>query len=318
MRVLITGGKGFVGKYLVKMMDSLDWEVIVLDSDVSNLFLSPEVWQYLFGKPIDAIVHLAAKLMINGHTAKEYFDVNTIGTYNMLELCRLLKVKKFIYAMTHSDTNRYSAAKIDNYGCQEYGTSSWSHNSIPFIQSKVAAADMVEVYTKQKIVQGIILRLANIRGYGSADTKYNSPFHQFIDKARKGEDIEIWGNPPSTKRDMIYVKDVCRAFIAAIESKNAKGYYNVGSGIGLTIEDEVKAIIRVFSPYEKMPEICLDPMQPERVRNKQSKIIYCPDKEEIRKQSCIFNIRETEVDLNWVPIYTYEQGLEDFKKEAGW
>ncbi|MFA6446579.1 MAG: NAD-dependent epimerase/dehydratase family protein, partial [Candidatus Paceibacterota bacterium] len=146
------------------------------------------------------------------------------------------------------------------------------------------------------------------------DTKYNSPFHQFIDKARKGEDIEVWGNPPKTVRDMIYVKDVCRAFILAIEKKDVHGWYNIGSGKGLTIKEEVKEIISVFSPWEECPEY-VEGNVVANYREKMSKIIYRPDIEEVRTHSCIFLINKAVKELGWWPLYTYHDALVDMKEE---
>jgi UDP-glucose 4-epimerase len=147
------------------------------------------------------------------------------------------------------------------------------------------------------VIQGTVFRLANIRGYGSRDTYYNCVFHQFIQKALKSEPIEIWGEH-KTVRDMIYVKDVVAVISIALRSNKAHGLYNIGSGKGLTIEDEAKAIIKVFSPPDKP-----------------SGLIYRPDIEEVRKISCIFDISKAKRDLGWEPKYSYEEALADYKKE---
>jgi len=299
MKVLVTGGKGFIGRYLVPMMLGIGWEV---DDPTHFCFdiTDPIKMNKFRGRGYDAVIHLAAKLMINRHSPGDYFDVNTIGTFNVLEFCRTENIKRFVYAMTHSDTNKHTGV-IHPYNSQKYGTGTWDNNAIPFIQSKVAAADMVEAYTGQGAIDGIILRLANIRGFGSSDTKYNSPFHQFIDKARKGEPIEVWGNPPKTFRDMIYVRDVCLAFIAAVLAHRMNGYFNVGSGIGMTILDEIRSILRVFG----------DPSHP-------SELIFRNDIPETRTANSLFDIEKTKKFLNWEPRYKYDQGLQDFKEVAGW
>jgi UDP-glucose 4-epimerase len=301
MKVLVTGADGFIGRYLTEMLGDQDIGCCAAnhyDIDVTH----PNGFRPFDGIDFDAVIHLAAKLMINGHTPEEYFEANTLGTLNVLEFCRRNKIPKLIYAMTHSDTNLIGQGKIYPYGSQMYGTTSWEHNAIPFIQSKVAAADMVEAYNRMKVVKGYILRLANIRGYGSSDTKYNSPFHQFINKARNGEPIEVWGDPPTTARDFIYIKDVCDAFIKAVETEDAPvGYYNIGSGKPLTILDEIKAICRVFCHIDNP-----------------SKIIMRPDISEVRTKGSNFDIEKSIKYLNWVPKYNYDAALVDFKREAGW
>lgn len=301
-RVLITGGWGFIGRYLVTMMAKEGWYVVAPHKHELNV-TSPDSFEKFHALDFDVVIHLAAKLMIHGFTPQQYFDVNTIGTFNVLEFCRKEGIPRLVYGMTHSDTNMHQK-RIFPYGCQDYGTSSWENNSIPFIQSKVAAADMIETYNKQKVLKGFILRLSNIRGYGSNDTKYNSPFHQFIDKARKGWPIEVWGNPPKTKRDFVYIKDVCRAFIDAASVATNEcpvGYYNIGSGKALTVLEEVEAICKVFCRIEYSSEI-----------------IMRPDIEEVRKGNSLFDISRTRLYFGWRPRYSYEAALVDYKQEAGW
>lgn len=302
MKILITGGQGFIGGYLSQAMRQKGWEVLApgkewLDVKEYDTF---DAYREI---GIDVVVHLAAKLMIHDFTPQQYFDTNTLGTFNVLEFCRTDKIPSLIYAMTHSDTNLHEGV-IYPYNSQVYGTGSWEHNAIPFIQSKVAAADMVEAYNRQKAVKGFILRLSNIRGFGSNDTRYNSPFHQFIDKARKGDPIEVWGNPPKTRRDFVYIKDVCEAMIAVASNSNKgipSGYYNVGAGKAITIKEEIEAICKVFCPEDK-----------------KSVIIERPDIEETRKVGSLFNISKITTYAGWLPHYSYVAALEDYKREACW
>lgn len=297
MNILVTGARGFVGNYLIKDLLAIGCNVVAPNSselDVSR----PSDFDKYRNMHFQAVIHLAGLLMINQHKPEDYFRVNSFGTFNVLEFCRTEKISTLIYTMTHSDVNGMDHVKstLRPYDPQIFTTGGWEDNSIPFISSKIAAADMIEAYNRKHVIRGVILRVANIRGYGSNDTKYNSPFHQFIKKAKAGETIEVWGNPPKTKRDFIYVKDVCSAIIAAIECQSAVGYFNVGSGIGLTIDDEIKFITQVFG-------------------NGRSKIVYRRDIPEVRKISCVFNIMKTQMVLNWSPKYSYVEGLLDFKKE---
>jgi UDP-glucose 4-epimerase len=304
--IIVTGANGFIGRYLVEELKKMKLDVLPVGKsfacckvnegifaagkfDVSN----KECFDYLPQTNVEAVIHCAAKLMIDNHPPEEYFKVNTIGTYNVLEYCRKVGAK-LIYLQTHSDVNA-GPKYISESTPRCFTTNSYGQNSIPFIASKVAACEMIEAYNRKGDVESTILRLANIRGVGSQDTRYNCVFHQFIQRAIKGEPIELWG-ALKTQRDLIYIKDVVKAIIHAYIGSD-KGFYNIGSGKGLTIEDEAKAIIKVFSPI-----------------GNPSKLIYRPEIEEVRKHSGIFRIGKAMEDLHWNPAYSYEDGLRDMKR----
>lgn len=295
MNVLITGGHGFVASYLEAELYRLGIRYFAPSKEFLNVTY-PDHFGRLRGKSFGAVVHLGALLMIDGHSPEEYFAVNALGTYNVLEFCRQRGIRNLIYSMTHSDTNKAGNVFIEDDEPQWFGTGGWEKNAIPFISSKIAAADMIEAYNRMGVLDGKILRLSNIRGVGSADTKYGCVFHNFIQKAKRGEDIEIWGNPPKTIRDMIYVKDVVRAIVLALTNPCLKGIFNIGSGKGYTIVDEAEAIIDVFCPTVK-----------------KSQLIYRPDIEEYRKKSCVFVCKRAKEELGWSPVYSYREGLEDMK-----
>ena len=284
-KVIVTGANGFVGKYLVKELNCRGYSVLALGRKEWDIRHPACNLSY----DVDIVVHCAALLMIDGHPVEEYFFTNALGTYNVLEFCRKAKAK-LIYLMTHSDVNNSDYVYINESTEQKY---IGSPESIAFITSKIAAMKMIEAYTTSKFVDGIILRLANIRGVGSQDTKYNCVFHQFIEKSKRGEPIELWGEL-KTIRDLIYVKDVVDAIIASFDAP--AGLYNIGSGVGLTIEQEARAIAQVFNPPDK-----------------QTKFIYRSDIEEVRKKSCVFEIDKARREFGWYPKYNYVQGLSDMK-----
>lgn len=305
MNILVTGQNGFVGRYLVEKLKTMNCDKVFhfpsfvdILNPLNNCAIMDSEGQIVDGEvKIDAVVHLAAKLMINNHRARQYFNTNAVGTFNILEFCRVNKIPKLIYAMTHSDQNNHASDFVDEMNIADFTTNSFENNAIPFIASKVAAAQMVEAYTKTGIVNGVILRIANIRGVGSSDTKYDSPFHQFIRKAQNGESIEIWGNPAKTRRDMIYVKDVVDAIVKSVEISNVKGTFNIGSGVGLTVREEIVSIRKVFCDPSNMSEL-----------------IFRIDIPELRTKTSIFKINRAKNILRWVPKYSYEQALMDMKK----
>lgn len=311
--IIVTGATGFIGRYLVDQLVEDGVEVLATGrSERGEAYYKKagipfarvditkeEDFDNLPKENVDAVVHLAALLSIDVEKWKpaDYLMTNALGTYNVLEYCRKSGSKKIIYAMTHSDVNRSKDLVITEETPREFGSTVGPGNTLPYIVSKIAAMNFIEVYTKEAEMQGIVLRFPGIRGYGSRDAAYDTVFHRFIQKAIRSEPIEIWGEH-KTVRDLVYIKDVVAAIIGALKSEKANGLYNIGSGEGMTIEDEARAIIKVFSPPDKPSEI-----------------IYRPDIEEVRKRSYIFDISKAKRDFGYSPKYSYEEAMIDYKKE---
>lgn len=315
--IVVTGASGFIGRYLVDQLvkdnvkvlatgHSKQGEAYYKKVDIPFVrvdITKEEDFDNLPKKDVDAVVHLAALLSIDvaKWTAEDYLLTNALGTYNVLEYCRKNGIPKIVYAMTHSDVNRAKELSITEETIPQFGGTrdSFGHgHTLPYIVSKIAGKKFVEGYVKNHdIEQGIVFRFPGIRGYGSRDTYYNCVFHQFIQKATRSEPIEIWGEH-KTVRDLVYIKDVVAAITGVLKSRNANGLYNIGSGVGLTIEDEVKAIIKVFSPSDNP-----------------SKLVYRPDVEETRKRSYIFDISKARRDFGYSPKYSYENAMRDIKTE---
>lgn len=298
--IVVFGASGFIGSYLVDGLRKHEKKVFAVGSNDKtcdwNMDITNEsAFQNLPNKDITAVVNCAAALMIDQKTPEQYYQVNAIGTYNVLEYCRKVGAM-MIYPMTHSDVNASQDLIITEESPRCFTVNSYGTGALPFITSKIAGAELVEAYNRSGLVKGIIMRIANVRGVGSKDTRYNCVFHQFIEKAKAGETIDLWGMR-KTIRDLIYVKDVVRAISMAIFNDAKPGLYNIGSGKGLTIEDEAEAIINVFCPD-----------------NKRSMITYSPEKEEVRKHSSIFDINKACMEFDWLPIYNYHSALEDMKK----
>lgn len=312
--IIVTGAAGLIGTYLVDQLVKEGVDVVAAGKSNAGkeyykktgvpfiqLDITKEKDLNKLPKKVDAVVHLAALLSIDIWKPEDYFMVNALGTRNVLEYCRKNDIPKIIYSMTHSDVNRADEIVIKEEtpvrfaGARGYAMS--------YIISKIAAMHFVDCYTLEHGIKGITLRFPGIRAYGARFISFwhgkpqISAFYMFIQKAIKGEPIEIWGQH-KTARDLVYVKDVVGGIIAALRSQNATGLYNIGTGVGLTIEDEIQAIVKVFSPQDKP-----------------SKLIYRPDIEEIEKRSYIFDITKAKKELGYSPKYSYKDAMEDYKKE---
>ena len=121
-------------------------------------------------------------------------------------------------------------------------------------------------------------------------------YRQMIYMALKGEPISIWGDP-SRVRDMVYVKDCTQLISLCMSVENApSGVYNVGTGVGTSMEDQIRGIVEVFSP-----------------KDHPSPILYAPDKPD--SPQYIFDITKGRTLLGYRPKYGYLDYLRDFKEE---
>ena len=123
-----------------------------------------------------------------------------------------------------------------------------------------------------------------------------SSFEIFFEKAIKGESIEIWGDQ-SIKRDHVYIKDVLKAIEAAVNVKEAKGIYNIASGVGYSQYEEALALAKVFA------------------EDKVSQVILVPEKKGLPR-GYVYSIEKAKKELHWEPQYAdLEDMLTDYKKE---
>ncbi len=316
--IVVIGGSSAIGKYLIEELLLQGKEICAtsrhtlaerfLDNkNLSHYILdltNEEDFKKLPTSNVEAVILLAGLLPANekAHDPeryKKYFETNTLGTLYTLEYCRKNDIKKIIFAQSHSDVA--GLWKTKQPITEDDGRSlNLKGDHAVYIISKNSAVDLIEHYRLEYGIQGISLRLPAVYAYSPRsgmwiDGKFiKAGFLIFIERAMKGETIEIWGNHKLVK-DIVYVKDVVQAFIGALESDTAYGLYNIASGIPLTLEDEVKQIIDVFSPEDK-----------------KSDIIYCPDKPDTL--SYLYDISRAEKDLNYKVHFSFKELLKDYKK----
>lgn len=101
---------------------------------------------------------------------------------------------------------------------------------------------------------------------------------------------------PKSKKDIVYIKDFNQLLTKAIESDQKSGFYNVATGVSVTLEEQIKGVVKVFSP-----------------ENNPSDLIYCPEKPS--QNSYLYDISNAREELGYEPQYDYIQMLEDMKKE---
>lgn len=224
----------------------------------------------------------------------------TIGTLNVLEYMRKVGCKKIIFPQTPFDKTAYHGTHepIPADGPRTFPLT--GDHSVYTI-AKNAAIDLIEHYHAEYGFSRFILRFFTIYQYHPNPYHYRNykrsmmPYRQLIDKAMKGETIEIWGDPKAS-RGFFYIKDMVRLVRKCVESEREGGIYNADTGNADTLEKQIRSIVEVFSP-----------------KDNPSKIIYCPDKP--GTVAHIMDISKTREELGFSPKYTCLDLLRDFKRE---
>jgi UDP-glucose 4-epimerase len=317
--IVVIGASGFIGTYLVDELVNNKFKVLAtgrnnFGKDYYNSkrikfvhldITSKKDFKKLPTKNVKAVILLAALLPANVkgfNNPYNYVKVNIEGTLNVLEYCRKNNIKKIISTTSYADVQKLweKDYKIKADTRRKYQLCG-DHTS--YIISKNAATDFILYYNEEYNMLGSIFRLPPVYGYGPhseiyVDGKYyKSGFQIFLEKALEGKDIEIYGDK-NVSRDIVYVRDVAKAFIAAIRSNKAKGVYNIASGESSTLESQVKNIIKIFSP-----------------KDKKSKIVYLPN-EKNNSMSYAFDISKAKRDFNYNPkCNSFEKLLFAYKKE---
>jgi nucleoside-diphosphate-sugar epimerase len=252
MKFAVTGGAGFVGNNIVKLLVSKGHNVVVIDNlhtgkkenlkeilekiefyneDIRNLSKLESIL-----KNVDGIFHEAALTIVQESFQKEeeYFDVNVKGTENIFKIAKKFK-KKVVYASSSSIYGDTKEIPIKE---------SFERKPInPYGQTKLEKEFLAEKYTKEG-VSIIGLRYFNIFGKGQTGS-YAGVITQFIRKLKENKSPIIFGDG-SQIRDFIHVSDIAKANLSAMLSETNSGFFNIGTGIPVKIKDLAKIMIKIY------------------------------------------------------------------------
>ncbi|MEM3556252.1 MAG: SDR family NAD(P)-dependent oxidoreductase [Candidatus Micrarchaeia archaeon] len=245
--ILVTGGAGFIGTNLTNLLLSKGYEVVVFDDlssgKLDNLkqHLQKKNFKFVKGdirdkeavnsvmRGIEEVYHLAADPSVKDSAEKpeRSFEINVIGTFNLLEAARKNNVKKIVF--TSSSTV---------YGETNVLPTPEEHPMVPisnYAASKVACESYISSYAFTYGIKGVVLRLANIFGpYSTHGVMYD--FYRKL-KANP-EKLEILGNGKQSK-SYLYITDCLDAvLLASKKQKKVYDYFNVGSS-EMTIVNEI-------------------------------------------------------------------------------
>ncbi len=252
MKVLVTGGSGFIGSHVVERFQGRA-EIVVLDDlrsgHAENLaglecefvrgsILDRELVERTMAG-VDYVFHLAALVSVPESMEKprETVEINVNGLLNVLEAARGAGVKKLCFA---------SSAAV--YG--ENPVQPKVETMVPDPRSQYAITKLdgeyyCGLYAREGWLSTACLRFFNVFGpRQDPATAYAAAVPIFLEKARNGEPITVYGDGGQT-RDFIFVKDIVGALAFAAETEGVEGAFNAGYGGALTILELVEAIKRL-------------------------------------------------------------------------
>ncbi|MGA2798273.1 MAG: SDR family oxidoreductase [Thermoguttaceae bacterium] len=251
MKALVTGGSGFIGSNIVKLLLSEGHEVAVLDNLLSgyraNLDPFPQV-QLVEGDVRDAalvnrlaqgvevIFHLAASV---GNTRSienpiDDSEINVIGTLRVLEAARHGGVRKVVFSSSAGIFGELKTLPIREDHPVEPDS--------PYGAGKLGAEKHCLVYAKLYPLECICLRYFNVYGVNQRYDAYGNVIPIFAHRMLRGEPVIIFGDGEQT-RDFVNVRDVAQANYKAAMSRGVSGAFNVGSCTRITINRLVELMI---------------------------------------------------------------------------
>lgn len=296
MKILVTGGAGFIGSHVVDALLADGHDVIVVD-DLStgrrqNLNPKARFYQMDIRDPGLAAVfeherpevvdHHAAQMDVRRSVAEPLFDadVNVRGSLNLLELARTFGTRKVVYISTGGAV----------YGEPRYLPCDEDHPIDPICQygvSKHVVEHYLYVYRHLYGLDYTVLRYPNVYGPRQNPHGEAGVVAIFTGRMLAGKPVTINGNGQQ-ERDFVYVADCARANVLAL-NKGSGGIYNLGSNRGISVNWLFAALAKIIG-YSSQP--MLAPARP----GETFKIVL--------------DGRRAQADLDWSPTVSFEQGLQ--------
>jgi UDP-glucose 4-epimerase len=295
VRVLVTGGAGFIGSHVADLLISRGHLPIILD-DLSNgnannvpagskfyrtNLISNEVDEIFEKEKPDVIIHLAAQVDVASSIKDPVQDaqINIIGTIKLLSLAKLHQIKRFIFSS--------SSAVYGNSGIP--ATENTPALPISFYgASKLSSETYIRLFSEHYRIPYTILRYANVYGPRQKSKGEGAVIAVFIQKLLNGEAPVIFGDGQQT-RDFVYVKDVASANILAMENEE-----NITANIGCNQQTCINRLLALISESANIPAAPL----------------YGPSRDGDILHSRLENSLAKR-HLGWEPKYSIEKGIEE-------
>lgn len=273
MKVLVTGGAGFIGSHLVERLLADGHNVAILDDfndyydpkikrgnisavekkiAVHNVDLrdAGKVANVFQKEKFDAVFHLAARAGVRPSIQQPqlYYNTNVAGTLHLLESARARGVERFIFA---SSSSVYGAAKKVPFSEAEHLTQTLS----PYAATKIAGEFLCSTYSHLYKMRIVALRYFTVYG---ARQRPDLAIHQFTRRIHAGEPIDQFGNG-TTRRDYTYIDDIIQGTMAALKYDGRPSrtgdlfdVFNLGESDTIQLKDLIAAIEKELGKKAKI------------------------------------------------------------------
>jgi UDP-glucose 4-epimerase len=307
MKVLVTGGAGYIGAHVSELLQENGYSVRIFDDFSNGLARRVNNFKDIYNGDItdreavlksmegmDAVIHLAAKKAVGESVSNplKYYTNNVGGTMNVLAAMSLNKVNQLVFS---SSAAVYSPSEKD--AIEE---SDPTEPLSPYGATKLLSEQLINKVGPAERISNISLRYFNVVGSGKIEFGDNSR-DNLVPKVfaayKEGKSPEIYGADYPTKdgtciRDYIHVQDLAEAHLVALkqlESKEVTEVYNVGSGTGYSVRE-------MLDQLEKSMAVDLKPVTTARRPGDSSKLIA--------------SIKKIEKDLGWRPKATLKEMID--------
>ena len=296
MKILVTGGAGFIGSHVVDAYINAGHSVVVVDDlstgkreNVNQLarcivmdIKSDELGSVMQENKFDVVNHHAAQMDVRRSVADPIYDasVNILGTLNVLEHARQTGVQKFIFASTGGAI----------YGEQEYFPADEQHPTrplSPYGVSKLAVEKYLHYYAEVYGLHYVILRYSNVFGPRQNPHGEAGVVAIFIGKMLAGEQPLINGDGLQT-RDYIFVEDVVQANLLALRNEHSD-IFNIGTSVETNVNDLFYLIRRLTKSSMEVP--------------------HGPAKQGEQRRSVLESVKAKKV-WGWQPAVSLDNGLQ--------
>jgi len=251
-RAIVTGGAGFIGSNLVRLLASRGHDVVVFDNLSSGVRTNLDGLDVRFvhgdvrdasaiGAAMDGadtVFHLAASVG-NARSIEQPLDdaeVNVLGTLQVLEAARRNNVRKVVFSSSAGIFGELKTLPIREDHPVEPDS--------PYGASKLAAEKQCLAYAKLYPLECVCLRYFNVYGEHQRYDAYGNVVPIFVHRLLRGEPLTVHGDGEQT-RDLVSVEDVAEANYRAGAARGVSGAFNIGSGTRISINDLVRTLSEV-------------------------------------------------------------------------